>query len=149
MLGIYSILLQIPEDLTLEVGGLGSMNFLRGFYVYTGSAMGPGGIGARISRHIRTEKKIFWHIDYLVINPSVKVFALFRAESKWKMECDVNKSIVSNFDVSIVSGFGSTDCKAACGGHLLFLRDTGFQICLKGIGEAYLASGLNPVSTLV
>jgi Uri superfamily endonuclease len=111
--------------------------------------MGPGGIGARISRHIRTEKKIFWHIDYLVINPSVKVFALFRAESKWKMECDVNKSIVSNFDVSIVSGFGSTDCKAACGGHLLFLRDTGFQICLKGIGEAYLASGLNPVSTLV
>ena len=149
VLGVYSILLQILKDLTLEVGGLGSMSFLGGFYVYTGSAMGPGGISARISRHLRSEKKVFWHIDYLMGNQSVKVFALFRAESKRKLECNVNKSIVLNLDASIVSGFGSSDCLTACGGHLLFLGDTGFQVCLKGVGEAYLTSGLYPISTLV
>jgi len=147
--GIYSVLLQIPKDLTLEVGGLGSVSFLDGFYVYTGSAMGSGGISARISRHLHTEKKMFWHIDYLIGNPNVKVLALFRAESKQKLECNVNKSIVSNLDTSIISGFGSSDCRESCGGHLLFLKDTGFQGCLRGVGEAYLASGLNPVSTLV
>ena len=108
MIGVYSILLQILKDLTLEVGSLGSMSFLGGFYVYTGSAMGSGGISARISRHLRSEKKVFWHIDYLIGTQSIKVFALFSAESKRKLECNVNKSIVSNLDASIVSGFGSS-----------------------------------------
>jgi Uri superfamily endonuclease len=149
VIGVYSILLQILKDLTLEVGSLGSMSFLEGFYVYTGSAMGSGGISARISRHLRSEKKVFWHIDYLIGTQSIKVFALFSAESKRKLECNVNKSIVSNLDASIVSGFGSSDCLTVCGGHLLFMRDIGSQVCLRGIGEAYRASGLDHVSTLV
>jgi|TARA_B100001971_G_scaffold125675_1_gene115725 Uri superfamily endonuclease len=149
MRGVYSVLLQIPKDLTLKIGKLGSLSFLGGFYVYTGSAMGPGGISKRVSRHLKAKKKMFWHIDYVTDNPRIKVIAVFRAESKQKLECKVNKSIVLSLSASIISGFGSTDCQESCGGHLLFLKDAAFQVCLRGIGEAYLESGLNPVSILV
>ncbi len=37
----------------------------QGYYIYVGSAFGPGGVNARVSRHFRNTKKLHWHIDYL------------------------------------------------------------------------------------
>ncbi len=34
-----------------------------GVYVYVGSAMGAGGLRARVKRHLSSSKKIHWHID--------------------------------------------------------------------------------------
>ena len=34
-----------------------------GCYVYAGSARGPGGIRARVRRHLRPDKTPHWHID--------------------------------------------------------------------------------------
>jgi Uri superfamily endonuclease len=33
--------------------------------VYVGSALGPGGLAARIGRHRRQNKLGRWHVDYL------------------------------------------------------------------------------------
>jgi len=61
--GIYILLIEIPREVHMEVGALGVMEFPRGFYAYCGSAM--GGLRARINRHLRSEKKARWHVDYL------------------------------------------------------------------------------------
>jgi hypothetical protein len=39
--------------------------------VYTGSA--KRGLDARIERHIRHDKALHWHIDYLLTSPGVRV----------------------------------------------------------------------------
>ena len=36
-----------------------------GFYLYCGSAKGPGGLAARLARHMRHGKAIRWHVDVL------------------------------------------------------------------------------------
>ena len=38
-----------------------------GWHIYVGSANGPGGMRARIGRHLRTDKTIHWHIDRLTV----------------------------------------------------------------------------------
>jgi Uri superfamily endonuclease len=37
-----------------------------GVYAYVGSAWGPGGLGARLRRHLcGSRRRLWWHIDYL------------------------------------------------------------------------------------
>ena len=43
--GVYTLIIRVEEDIRLKIGGLGIRSFPRGFYTYTGSAMGLGGKG--------------------------------------------------------------------------------------------------------
>ena len=43
----------------------GKLTLAAGQYAYVGSAHGPGGLRARVGRHLRAEKPLHWHIDYL------------------------------------------------------------------------------------
>ncbi|MGC9523845.1 MAG: GIY-YIG nuclease family protein, partial [Anaerolineae bacterium] len=49
----------------ITVGALGTWRFPEGTYLYVGSAWGPGGLRARLSRHLRGSPKVRWHVDYL------------------------------------------------------------------------------------
>ncbi len=51
--------------LQLRVGALGAWTFPEGTYLYVGSAWGPGGLRARVGRHLRGSAALRWHIDYL------------------------------------------------------------------------------------
>jgi len=66
--GIYTLILSLPQAGKITVGSLGVMDFVRGYYSYTGSARGPGGL-KRVDRHILVSEGIKktrrWHIDYL------------------------------------------------------------------------------------
>jgi Uri superfamily endonuclease len=42
-----------------------SVSLVPGRYIYAGSAYGPGGLKARVSRHMRRAKRSQWHIDQL------------------------------------------------------------------------------------
>ena len=64
MLGTYVLLIELATAATIQVGRLGMLAFAKGYYAYVGSAL--GGLEQRIDRHLRTEKKLFWHIDYLL-----------------------------------------------------------------------------------
>ncbi len=63
--GTYALIMKSSEQQTIPVGKLGHLHIEKGFYVYVGSALGNGGICARIRHHMRTAQTLHWHIDYL------------------------------------------------------------------------------------
>jgi Uri superfamily endonuclease len=63
--GTYALLLQAGQEETLQVGALGKFSLHPGFYLYLGSAFGPGGLRGRLSHHLRPVSKPHWHIDSL------------------------------------------------------------------------------------
>ncbi|MFN4148119.1 MAG: GIY-YIG nuclease family protein [Rhodocyclaceae bacterium] len=109
----YQLLIEIAQPLRLRVGRLGEADFPAGRYVYTGSAR--RNFEARVDRHLRREKTLRWHIDYLLAAPGVRIVGVRRfAES----ECAINRATPGSV---LVSGFGASDCRAGCGSHLKFL----------------------------
>lgn len=110
MKGTYILLMSMPERRRIKVGRLVSMVFKKGYYAYVGSAM--NGLDARIIRHLRTEKKLYWHIDYLLQN--VDIDNLYCSFSNKKQECKFAQELCQDLEPAI--DFGSSDCN--CKGHL-------------------------------
>jgi Uri superfamily endonuclease len=115
--GIYSLVLS-GGGAPVRIGALGELFFPGGYYVYIGSALGPGGLPARVGRHIRTAltsgPKTHWHIDYLLRDPSFRLLAVYCAETKERMECNVAGTVGGEGTVK----FGCSDCR--CSSHLFF-----------------------------
>lgn len=63
--GTYALLLNVARRQRITVGRLGALAAAQGFYLYTGSAFGPGGLRARLRHHLGTPHRLHWHIDYL------------------------------------------------------------------------------------
>jgi Uri superfamily endonuclease len=116
--GSYLLLLKATQPTKVQVGKLGELSIKPGFYVYSGSAFGPGGLGARVGRHLRMNKKLRWHIDYL--RPRVDdVVAYYKPDSR--SEClFANELMAAGGDIPM-KGFGSSDCK--CESHLVYFID--------------------------
>jgi Uri superfamily endonuclease len=106
----YQLLIAIAEPLRICIGHLGCFDFPAGHYVYTGSAR--QNFEARISRHLSHNKKMHWHIDYLLAAPGVAIREVLRYS---EAECDTNQQVTGEI---LVRGFGSSDCRNKCGSHL-------------------------------
>jgi len=63
--GTYALIYQSISKAQIQVGRLGQIELLPGYYIYIGSAFGPGGVRARVNRHFRMDNRVYWHIDYL------------------------------------------------------------------------------------
>lgn len=63
--GSYVLIMRLARPVAVDVGRLGRFAFDPGWYGYAGSARGPGGLAARVQRHLRAQKAQHWHIDYL------------------------------------------------------------------------------------
>ena len=63
--GIYALVLVSQENKAVDIGRLGTLVLQPGYYVYVGSAFGPGGLTARIRHHRQIAARPHWHIDYL------------------------------------------------------------------------------------
>jgi len=109
----YQIIIEIARPMRLTIGRLGAFRFPAGRYVYTGSAR--RNLEARIARHLRAEKALHWHIDYLLAAPGVRVLSVQRSR---RDECALNRSTSGSIPVP---GFGASDCRAGCGSHLKYL----------------------------
>jgi adenylylsulfate kinase len=136
MKGIYVLVLSIKENICINVGSLDKIFFEKGLYAYVGSAQTS--FEKRIQRHIRKNKKRFWHIDYLLESKLVDVMRVFYKEAARKEECEIAKQISSKGSPMV--GFGSSDCK--CKSHLFkvseytFLRKFMCEMSLEyGKGE--------------
>ncbi len=115
--GIYHLIIFMPENKIIKVGKLGEFYFLKGFYVYTGSAM--NGIESRLARHCRKNKCLHWHIDYLLSHS--KIINIIVYPTKERLECEFNQRVLSLPDCLIpAKGFGSSDCD--CVTHLAYFR---------------------------
>lgn len=110
MKGSYLLVMQLQNDTSVLVGKLRLVEFQKGCYVYVGSAL--NGLEQRIQRHLRRQKKIHWHIDYLL--PFTKVVDIFYKESTRREECMMAQEFERIF--TGIPGFGCSDC--ACKSHL-------------------------------
>ena len=118
--GIYVLIIEISQGAEMKVGAIGSIYFAKGLYAYVGSAQ--NGLEKRIERHIRKEKQIFWHVDYLLENPNTIIRAVFVKEGPKTMECTVAEAIGQHGEA--VVGFGCSDCR--CLSHLHRIEDYDF-----------------------
>jgi sugar fermentation stimulation protein A len=113
MNGAYIVVLYLNSNKRIKVGRLGKIYFKKGFYCYVGSAIGKMKIEKRCKRHLKKNKKLRWHIDYLRKEASV-------IKSKEKIECKIARKILRIAD-GYVEKFGSSDCK--CVSHLFYSRN--------------------------
>ena len=110
--GCYVLLIELPTEETVTTGRLGPVDFPRGHYAYVGSAL--GGLRSRLERHLRSEKKVRWHVDYLL--EKARISEIVTCETEERVECVIARALAGRF--SSVSGFGSSDCR--CRSHLFF-----------------------------
>lgn len=117
--GSYVLLLELAKQATLKVGRFGPLDFTAGLYAYTGSARGPGGLAARLGRHLKVNKPSHWHIDYLrMVAPIVAVWAVWGPEADGLTECRLAARLIRQLPFQQPHpGFGSSDC--TCLSHLL------------------------------
>jgi Uri superfamily endonuclease len=125
--GNYTLLIFVQAEKQISIAGVGTKNFQKGYYAYTGSAFGKGplSLGGRIRRHIKKQKIRRWHIDYLLFDEDVRLKAIVAGAMRQKMECTINKCLKDVFHAQIpVPRFGSSDCTEHCESHLLYLDQT-------------------------
>jgi endonuclease-3 len=150
--GIYTLILFMSKEFTVTIGSLGKQSFHRGYYSYTGSALGKGSsnLKNRISRHLRKEKRQFWHIDYLLSDENVSVEAVIAVKTSKNVECSLNSYLKSISGAEItINRFGASDCKKNCKSHLLFFPGIENPDCLiqKLVEYISLSAGI-PVSVI-
>ncbi len=123
MKGVYVLILHLTRGLSLNIGDK-LFSLKPGEYVYVGSAFGLGGVAGRLNRHIRTftghTTKKHWHIDYL-LSLSTSLTTVY-ANSSERLECTLVRLLQGTGSV-VIKGFGNTDCKSGCDGHLVFMFD--------------------------
>ena len=114
-LGAYGLLIRLPRQFTGRIGALGQVTLPSDCYLYLGSAYGPGGLPARLRRHLRAEKRLHWHVDYLTTAGTAEgIFVL-----PGGCECELVDHALRLPAVNApVAGFGSSDCRR-CAAHLL------------------------------
>jgi len=122
--GVYALLLVLIEPVTLNVGRLGEAPFPAGDYVYLGSARGPGGLRARLERHIQGDtSKPHWHIDYLRRRAVVYGYyyqVLGSGAPPISLECAWSQAVVAlPGAITPLPRFGASDCSAGCAAHLV------------------------------
>ena len=136
MKGVYVLILKLDQESDIQIGKFAKLHFKKGFYLYTGSALGTGGF-KRVERHfnISTGKNPTrkWHIDYLLAKSKLLYAILLPTEDT--IECKLARNLRKISGISIIPGFGCTDC--ICETHLIRVeyepKDAIIDIC-NGMG---------------
>ena len=106
------LIIRISKSISVKVGALGEIAFAEGLYAYVGSAQ--NNLELRVARHKRKEKRLFWHIDYLLNNEAANVIAVYCSAGLKTKECEIASLLGAN--AQPIAGFGCSDCK--CSSHL-------------------------------
>lgn len=126
--GTYALILRCRKTGNTTIGKLGKVALHPGFYIYVGSALGPGGIKARVSRHRRRRKKLHWHIDYLRRHTAlVEAWTMAGAANR---EHDWAETLIGHFE-SAHDRFGASDCR--CLSHLFYSADRPSPDCINAM----------------
>jgi Uri superfamily endonuclease len=139
--GSYVLIMQLPQPTAVAVGQLGRFKFPPGWYAYAGSALGPGGLAARVRRHRRASKTLHWHIDYF--RAHAKPVAVWYAVGVRRRECHWAQALSELPGASVPAArFGASDCQ--CPAHLIhfpnaptksdFARSTEDQVSEDALG---------------
>ena len=114
--GSYVLLFEVRRARRVRVGRLGALRLRPGWYAYAGSAFGPGGVRARVRRHLAPSRR-HWHVDYL--RPGARLVEVWcsydtrRREHLWaETLAELSRAPAP------LAGFGASDCR--CPAHLSF-----------------------------
>jgi Uri superfamily endonuclease len=119
-IGTYALVMWLSHEVELQVGRLGRFRCAPGWYLYVGSALGPGGVQARVARHARAQKRLHWHVDYLLAWAELR--EVWTMEEPVRRECDWAQALAALPGVRIpVPGFGASDCR--CKAHLFLASE--------------------------
>jgi Uri superfamily endonuclease len=114
--GTYVLILNLSRPLVIRVGRLGRFQFPAGWYAYIGSAHSPGGLAARLRRHLRASKPLHWHVDYL--RAHARPVEIWYIAGNHKRECAWAQGLARLPGASIPAPrFGASDCR--CATHLV------------------------------
>lgn len=141
--GSYALFLGLFNPCLIRVGKLGWYSLPAGFYAYQGSARGPGGLRARLGRHLRGGGQLHWHIDYLrEVSEVLGYTYTIREEKRFgnlPAECFWSQTLIALPEAGVpIPGFGASDCHSGCLSHLVHLS-----------GAASLGNGLKERLALV
>lgn len=117
--GSYVLALEASRSRWATVGRLGTCCFPQGYYYYVGSAFGPGGLRARLSRYFQPPQRRHWHIDYLLEIMSVVAVGYVTGPPSREHEWARRLAAAAGIRVP-VPAFGSSDCH--CPAHLFWSR---------------------------
>lgn len=133
--GIYTLLIKLDTSQAITIGKRGKISFPAGHYAYVGSAL--NGIEARVTRHLKKEKSLHWHIDYFLQRAQVE--AIIYSTTERNMECIIASQLARK--LTPASHFGCSDCR--CISHLYFCKD---KRSLRNIvRDCFEKSDLTPV----
>lgn len=116
--GTYALIMRLEPAQTIRVGKLGAFEFPAGYYLYTGSAFGPGGLAGRLGRHMALDhrpRSCHWHVDYL--RRRAPVVAIWFSQHETRREHDW-AALAGRLAGSTCPAprFGASDCR--CPTHL-------------------------------
>lgn len=113
--GTYVMLLHSSTTCVIRVGRWGQLAVVPGWYLYVGSAFGPGGLRARVGRHCRGAARAHWHVDHLraVTAPA----GIWYSDSTQRLEHVWAVALAGLRGARPVRGFGCSDCQ--CASHLV------------------------------
>ena len=115
--GAYILVIELAAPLALAIPCFKGAVLAPGRYAYCGSARGPGGLKARVARHMGQRKRPHWHVDALLGEGRV---VAVHAEAGGG-ECALVARLLARRGTSVpVPGFGATDCRR-CAAHLVRL----------------------------
>ncbi len=142
--GTYVLVLKSLTRATLTVGRLGELSVQPGYYLYVGSAFGPGGLRARVNHHIAQAKVAaesslgatkkasekttengptitpHWHIDYL--RAMLPIHEVWTSAMEIRLEHVWAKRLAASKNAVIPLGrFGASDCR--CVSHLFYFAE--------------------------
>ena len=132
MKGCYCLTIHLKNAKKIKVGKLGMINFKKGYYVYVGSAMNS--LESRLKRHLSEDKKLHWHIDYLL--KKAEITCIIYNENK-KVECELSQFLKTKTDG--VKNFGCSDCE--CESHLYYFKNRNDAI--ESVENAYKSIAMN------
>lgn len=114
-------MLKSEQSKNIQIGRLAQLNLQKGYYLYIGSALGPGGVLSRLKHHHRISKKPHWHLDYL--RAETKFYAAYALFSPQRKECEWAELMAkSEVVIEPLKGFGSSDCQ--CDTHLFYFSSS-------------------------
>lgn len=128
MKGCYCLIINIPQSNEIKIGKkLGKIKFKRGYYVYVGSALNS--LESRLKRHLSDDKKMHWHVDYLL--KKGKIRDIIYNESTRKIECELSEYISRKAEG--IKDFGCSDCD--CESHLYYFKTK--KEAIESVENAY------------
>jgi Uri superfamily endonuclease len=136
--GTYILVISLDHDRLITVGKLGLIHFRSGVYAYCGSAM--AGYRGRVGRHFSKDKKVHWHIDYLL--QEADPIGAYLVPGGEGVECSLGR-IISSLDGSEpIPGFGCSDC--SCASHLYWIQESTISSLISALEEQRPVACLRP-----